>query len=198
MRKNYPLVIKKRLPYLIFLLVFQIGISQEVALRKGVIIDSVQVDDENNETFSLYLPTNFVTSKKWPVLYVFDMDGKGRQAMSMFKQAAEAKGYILASPDNINDTLSLSENMLRVGRAIDGVSRLLPIQNERLYVAGFAHGARFANITPLFLNKISADSFGWNSHLCAETETESAFSIPSSNCECFLLNLSGPAHAPST
>ncbi|AKA34182.1 alpha/beta hydrolase [Flagellimonas lutaonensis] len=154
MRKNYPLVIKKRLPYLIFLLVFQIGISQEVALRKGVIIDSVQVDDENNETFSLYLPTNFVTSKKWPVLYVFDMDGKGLQAMSMFKQAAEAKGYILASPDNINDTLSLSENMLRVGRAIDGVSRLLPIQNERLYVAGFAYGARFANITPLFLNKI--------------------------------------------
>ena len=154
MRKNYPLVIKKLLPYFLFLFVLQIGLSQEVVLRKGVIIDSVQVDDQNGETFSLYLPTNFATSKKWPVLFVFDMDGKGRQAMSMFKRAAEAKGYILASPDNINDTLPLSENMLKVGRAIDGVSRLLPIQNERLYVAGFSNGARFANIAPFFLKNL--------------------------------------------
>lgn len=147
-------MIKKHLPYVIFLFVLQIGLAQEVVLRKGAIIDSITVEGQPTETFSLYLPTNFVTSKKWPILYVFDMDGKGRQAMSMFKQAAEAKGYILASPDAINDTLSLSENMLRVGRAMDGVSRLLPLQNERSYVAGFSNGARFASITPLFINKI--------------------------------------------
>ncbi len=46
-------------------------------------------------------------------------------------------------------------------------------------------------------NRTSADSFGWYSHLCAETATESACSTPSSTCRWCRLRRSGPAHAAS-
>ncbi|UJH66764.1 alpha/beta hydrolase [Allomuricauda sp. SCSIO 65647] len=73
----------------------------------------------------------------------------------MFKNAAEQEGYILASPNHINDTISLSENMLRTGRTIESTVRILPVNTSRIYVAGFSNGGRFANITPFFLKNIN-------------------------------------------
>ena len=63
------------------------------------------LSDSISESFSLYLPTNFEVTKKWPVVFVFDSNGRGKQAVQMFMPAAEKNGYILAAPNNINDSL---------------------------------------------------------------------------------------------
>ncbi|MEM9000970.1 MAG: alpha/beta hydrolase [Bacteroidota bacterium] len=128
--------------------------AQEMRLAKGKIIDSLPVHDSIPETFSLYLPSTFDTSKKWPVVFVSDLKGQARQALAMFIQAAEKEGYVLAASNNLIDTVSLSDNMLATSRMIKKVTELLPIQKNRVYAAGFSGGGRFASLIPIFIKDI--------------------------------------------
>ena len=128
--------------------------AQQITLKKGVIIDSLSVRDSVAETFSLYLPTTFENGRAWPIVFVFDLEGKGKQAMSMFKQTADEKGYLLASSNHISDTVAMSKNILATSRMINTVVSILPIHKERIYVGGFSSGGRFSTIVPTFIKGI--------------------------------------------
>src|SRR5690606_14464532 len=105
--------------------------QEQMVLKKGEIIEAISVQDSTQNTFSLYLPTSFSTDKKWPLLMVFELEGKERQAMSMFVQAAERQGYVLAAP-KMRDTVSLTNNMIAVGKVLERVVGLLPIDLDRI------------------------------------------------------------------
>ncbi|NHF57912.1 alpha/beta hydrolase [Flavobacteriaceae bacterium TP-CH-4] len=141
-----------------FLLVLALGAAfsstAQLTLRKGIVIDSIQVNDTIPEDYALYIPKRFDVSKKWPVIFIFDMQGKGRQALGMFREAAEKQGYILAASNNIQDSLSIAKNILISGRLLSSVAALLPLDPNRLYAAGFAAGGRFASMVPTFVNDI--------------------------------------------
>ncbi|MDX1327119.1 MAG: alpha/beta hydrolase [Arenibacter sp.] len=145
----------RKLIILLFLGTVIGGNAQEITFKKGVVMDSISVKDSISETFSLYLPSSFELGKNWPILFVFDMEGKGKQALSMFRVAAEDQGYILAASDNLSDTLSTSQNIMIAGRLFNTVVNLLPIKKNRTYVGGFAQGGQFASVLPLFINGIS-------------------------------------------
>ena len=128
--------------------------SQQMRLKKGVVIDSMPVLDSIPESFSLFLPTKFENKGKWPLLVVFDPKGRGKQAVSFFSKHAEEQGYILVASNAIHDSLSLSENMVRTGRLLTKLEKLLPINAGRVYAAGFDNGARLANVAPLVFKSI--------------------------------------------
>ncbi|SDE04716.1 hypothetical protein SAMN05421636_10349 [Pricia antarctica] len=143
------------------LTVIALGISiscsaQQMTLKKGIVIDSlpVSINDTISETFSLYLPQKFEVSSTWPILFVFDMDGHGKQAMSLISAAAEEQGYILAASNNVRDTLPISDNILIANRMFNAVTRFLPIHKERIYVGGFSGGGRFSTLIPAFIKGI--------------------------------------------
>jgi hypothetical protein len=73
----------------LLLLIFfiQIGFAQELTLRKGTVMDSIPVNDSIAEYFSLYLPNDFSTDRNWPVIFVFDPEGRARAATQLFRQA---------------------------------------------------------------------------------------------------------------
>lgn len=130
------------------------GISQQISLKKGTVIDNISVNDSLSEAFTLYLPTTFDMSKKWPVIFVFDMKGRGKQAVGMFRRAAEKEGYILAASNSIRDSLELGKNILITSRLFNKVQSLLPIEKSRSYTAGFDGGARIASLVPVFIKDI--------------------------------------------
>lgn len=131
------------------------GNSQQMTLKKGIVIDSIPVKDSISESYSLFLPTSFEMDRNWPILLVFDMEGQGKRAVRMFQEAAEKQGYILAAPNNVNDSLSTSQNILVTGRMFNDIIRLLPIHKNRSYSAGFDSGARFASVLPIFVKGIA-------------------------------------------
>jgi|TARA_R110000744_G_scaffold204010_2_gene322902 hypothetical protein len=145
----------KKIILFLFLGAGLLGNSQQMTLKKGVVIDSIGVKDSISESFSLYIPTSFEMDKNWPILFVFDMEGRGRQAIRMFIGAAEKQGYILAASNNVNDTLTTSQNILITGRMFNDVIKMLPVQKNRIYSAGFDSGARFASVLPIFVKGIS-------------------------------------------
>lgn len=144
---------KNKLLLLVLSITF-FGSAQQITLKKGAIMDAIPVNDSISENFALYLPSSFETTKTWPILFVFDMKGRGKQALSMFREAADKQGYILAASNNINDTISLSKNILISGRMISAAYSLLPIKKERSYTGGFSSGARLASILPTFIKEI--------------------------------------------
>lgn len=141
---------------LLLLLTYTIcGTAQELRLKKGIIINAVAINDSISESFALYLPTNFEVSKKWPIVFVFDLEGHGKQALSMFRTAAEEEGYILAASNNVNDSLSISKNILITSRMMNSLYSILPIQKNRSYTAGFSSGARMASLIPTFIKSVN-------------------------------------------
>ncbi len=130
--------------------------AQQMTLKKGMVIDSlpVSVSDTISETFSLYLPKTFEVSKAWPVLFVFDMKGHGKQALNMMSLAAEQQGYILAASNNVRDTLPIAENIIIANRMLNAVVGFLPIHKNRIYCGGFSGGGRFSSLIPTFIKGI--------------------------------------------
>ncbi|QCX00844.1 alpha/beta hydrolase [Aggregatimonas sangjinii] len=149
-----------------FLLVFAlfgtlVASAQTLTLTKGKLIDSLIVKDSVPGTFALYLPTTFDTSKEWPIVFVFDMKGRAKQTISMLLQAAETEGYLLAGSNNVNDSLSITKNVLVSSRMMNQVVSMLPIDKNQIYAAGFAGGGRFASVLPTFIKGITGVlSFG--------------------------------------
>ncbi|HET8736673.1 MAG TPA: alpha/beta hydrolase [Pricia sp.] len=130
--------------------------AQQITLKKGIVIDSlpVSISDTISETFSLYLPKKFEVSKPWPILFVFDMKGQGRQALNLLSEAAEEQGYILASSNHVRDTLPITDNVIIANRVFNAVLGFLPIHKDRIYMGGFSGGGRFATLIPTFINGI--------------------------------------------
>jgi len=148
---------KRVLFLLLFVGLAYTGISQtrQAVFKKGRIIDSIRINDSISETYKLYLPKKFNGSGTWPIIFVFDMYGKNSQAMNIFKTAADEQGYLLASSNDISDTISISKNVLITSRMFREVATLFPINNNRIYTAGFSSGAKFAAIVPSFIKEVN-------------------------------------------
>ena len=149
------LFVMKKLLFVLAIMVVATTSAQKLTLAKGKIQDNVMVNDSIAESFALYLPKDFDVAKKWPVVFVLDMQGRGRQAVSILAPSAENEGYIVASSNNVNDSLSLSKNILVAHRMMNLVAQVLPVDSNRIYTAGFAGGARLASTVPAFIAKIS-------------------------------------------
>lgn len=145
----------KKILILALLLSTAINYSQELRLLKGAVTEGLVVNDSLKETYSIYLPTSFELSRPWPVLFVLDMKGTGKQSIAMLANAAEEEGYILATSNNLNDSLSIAQNVLIANRMFNAVYSAIPIAKNRNYTAGFGSGARFGSILPTFIKEIA-------------------------------------------
>ncbi|MEM8507730.1 MAG: alpha/beta hydrolase [Bacteroidota bacterium] len=128
--------------------------GQELRIKKGVVVDSLEVNDSINQTISLYLPRKFELSGKWPLLMVFNMQGQAKQEVSKYVTVADSLGYVVAASNAIHDSVTLTKNVLRTKRMLDRISSLLPIHKSRVYTAGIEAGGRFANLVPVFIKDI--------------------------------------------
>ena len=145
----------KKLLFVLTFCVSFLSTAQQLTLRKGAIMRSIAVNDTVPEDFALFLPTKFDASKTWPVIFVYDMQGRGEMVLRMLSGAAERNNYILAASNNVNDSLSLTKNVLISKRMFNTVFALFKIQKERIYTAGFDGGARIASVMPTFMNQIA-------------------------------------------
>ncbi|TAI49458.1 alpha/beta hydrolase [Flagellimonas allohymeniacidonis] len=144
---------KKIAPLLSIVFTVYLGFGQQMVLPKGKVIDSLKIHDSIPGTYSLYLPKNFETSKKWPLLFVFDFDGEPECLTASFVPAVEEEGYVLATLA-LSDTVSLTNNMIKTGKALERVAKTLPINTSRIYTSGKNSGARYASLTPIFLKGV--------------------------------------------
>ena len=147
---------KQQLLFLLLIGVITTGTlrAQDLKLKKGIITDSIGINDSIAESFAVYLPTKFNNKGKWPVIFLLDLKGSSKQALRLFSAAAERQNYILAASNNLSDSLSISQNILIANRMFNAVSTLFPIHNDRFYTAGFQEGGKVASLAPTFVKQI--------------------------------------------
>ncbi len=140
---------------LIFFLFLSLQLSaQEFSVQKGVVVDGFKVSDTLEESYALYLPTSYQNGKAWPVIYVFDGEGRGKTAAQLFRPAAEEQGYIIVSSNNTFKQNTLEENILIASRLLQQSTQVLPIDTSQVFTAGSMAGAKAATSLPLIFPDI--------------------------------------------
>jgi dienelactone hydrolase len=110
---------------------------------RGALVEHVSCPTDPSQTYTLYLPTKYEPTRKWPLLLVFDPGGRAARAAEVFREAAERFGWIVAASENSRNgpwepTLRAINAMwpaLLGGYAVD---------ERRVYAAGHSGGATVA------------------------------------------------------
>ncbi|HEY9184892.1 MAG TPA: hypothetical protein VIM94_06190 [Salegentibacter sp.] len=142
------------LGFLIGILSFGQIWSQEARIAKGVVVDTLQVQDSISETYSIYIPKDFENGETWPVLVIFDPLGRGRLTTQLFRSIAENQGYIIAASNEVLNKTSLQTNLQVANRLIARLLYSIPVNPELVYVGGIQEGAQLASATPLIYDDI--------------------------------------------
>lgn len=129
----------------------------QVPLRKfeaptpGRITERVVCQNNSDQTYALYLPSNYSYSQKWPLVAAFDPGARGKLPVEHFKEAAERYGFIVCGSNN-----SRNGPMPPTGEAakamLGDVAARFSIDDKRVYLAGFSVGARAATALAMFFN----------------------------------------------
>ncbi len=119
----------------------------------GIVYDSVRTILDQNESYSIYLPSNYNTNKPWPIIYIFDPLARGKHAINMFKPAAEKHGYIIVCSNNAKN--GSWEPIFKSADALfaETFDRLF-LDPSRVYTAGFSGGARAAVAVAVLTGKV--------------------------------------------
>src|ERR1700681_545424 len=117
-------------------------------LVAGQVIEKVLCAGLLGQSYALYLPSNYTPSKRWPILYAFDPGGRGRIPVTLYKDAAEKHGYIVAGSNNSQNFTNEPPE-----RSIFAIWRdrhqRFSLDEHRTYTTGFSGGARTATMVAL-------------------------------------------------
>ena len=114
------------------------------AFPKGEIVDPVTTLADSEETYALYLPSNYTSERRRPVLLVFDPRSRGKAAADLFRAAAETYGWVVVSSNNTASDGPMEPNTRAVNALLSEVEHRFASDLQRVYLAGFSGTARVA------------------------------------------------------
>jgi tetratricopeptide (TPR) repeat protein len=112
-------------------------------LLAGVVISKVVCSAHAEQSYALYLPSNYTPGRRWPIVFVFDPLARGDVPVKLMKDAAERYGYIVAGSNNSQNGPWKVEIEAAQAMSADTQGRLA-VDTRRVYFAGLSGGARFA------------------------------------------------------
>ncbi|MTI22471.1 hypothetical protein E1176_15670 [Fulvivirga sp. RKSG066] len=129
---------------LFILALLAIQSTRAQSLPRGEIIDSVFCDEYPEQSYALYLPTKYDSSRSYPLIIIFDPAARGILPVRKFQPAAEELGYILIGSNNSkNGSWDLA---FEAGEAMFNDAMLkYKIDPKRIYTSGFSGGSRVAS-----------------------------------------------------
>jgi len=95
-------------------------------------------------TYAYYLPANYDAAKRWPIVYVFDPGKRGPLAAELFREAAEANGWIVVSSNDTSSAADWRPNSKAINAMWPDTQRRFSVDTKRIYAAGMSGGAIMA------------------------------------------------------
>ncbi|MCP4120145.1 MAG: hypothetical protein GY751_00135 [Bacteroidetes bacterium] len=131
-----------------------ISTSNAQDFPSGKIIDTVQCREDPTQSYALYLPSSFDSTRSWPVMFIFDPAARGSLPLKTFMRSAEQFGYILACSNNSRN--GPREIVMNAAAAMmQDIRSGYPVNEDRLYTSGFSGGSRAALSIAVTSNKIA-------------------------------------------
>lgn len=113
--------------------------------KRGNIIEKVNCFSDTNMLFSMYLPSGFDSTKKYPVVFAFDAEGRALFSMKKLYKVAEKYNYIIVVSYNFRNRLPQESNDHISQTLLNDIPLMLPIDKKRIYLSGFSGGSRYAS-----------------------------------------------------
>lgn len=127
--------------------------AQPDRLEKGIVIDTIWIDKNPGESFSIYFPNHYEPEKPSPAIFIFEPMARGKIGIQPFILAAEQYGYVLiCSNDSKNGPYEL--NFAVANNLFSKAFSMLQIDQKRVYTAGFSGGGRLASTIAIQSDKI--------------------------------------------
>ena len=118
--------------------------ADTATFHPGIIYDSVNCFRYPGESYALYLPKNYIATKKFPVVFFFDAHARGWLPVKRYKPLADSFNFILvASNESKNGQAAQKRNQI-IYHFMQDVEQRFSIDPERIYTGGFSGGARVA------------------------------------------------------
>lgn len=124
------------------------GVAEEapsvVEIGPGKLADPVVCATAPELSYALYLPSGYQADRPWPVLFLFDAEGRGALLAERFRRGADRWGFALvASNDAARDTpWEINQRVVRI--LLADAFRHVTIDSSRLHFGGFGGTARLA------------------------------------------------------
>ena len=111
----------------------------------GKVTDPVTCSTNQEMSFAVYLPSNYSTEKKYPVIAFFDPHASGKLPVEKYKELAEKYGYIIACSNNSQNGM-MGDKLTQIYTAfLNDLKNRFSIDEKRFYLGGFSGGARVAS-----------------------------------------------------
>jgi len=110
----------------------------------GKIKDAVTCDSDVSLSYCLYLPADYSSGKKFPVIFIFDAHGEGNLPVNKYKSLAEEFGIVLAASNNSKNGLPYDAIQRIASAMIVDAQKKLTLDSARRFTMGFSGGARVA------------------------------------------------------
>ena len=136
-------------------------------IAKGKIVDGIAAESDPTQTYAVYLPTTYDPARTHPLLLIFDPRSRGVMAAEIFREAAEERGWILASSNNTMSDGPWEPNVRAVNAMWPDVMSRFAVDPGRVYAAGFSGGAILAWVVALDSDRL-AGIIGVGGHLPQE------------------------------
>ena len=111
------------------------------AQERGKLVENVAARKDPKQTYTLYLPSTYDASMRYPVLLIFDPRGRGTRAAEIFQKGAEEFGWVLISSNQTASDGPVEPNERAINALLPEVSRY---NASRIYAAGFSGTAILA------------------------------------------------------
>jgi tetratricopeptide (TPR) repeat protein len=115
-----------------------------VEIGPGKLADPVVCATAPELSYALYLPVGYDAETTWPVVFLFDAEGRGAGLAERYRRGADRFGFALvASNDVARDTpWEINQRVVRI--LLADAFRHVAIDSSRLHFAGFGGTARLA------------------------------------------------------
>jgi dienelactone hydrolase len=117
-------------------------------LAAGQLIETVICEGDPEQSYALYLPSNYTTTRRWPIVYAFDPGGHGNRPVELYKDIAEKYGFVIAGSNNSRN-FSGDDSKRSMSAIWQDTHSRLTLDEHRIYTTGFSGGARVAGAMAL-------------------------------------------------
>ena len=141
--------------------------------QPGRVNEQIVCKNRPDQSYALYLPSNYSPNRKWALLAALDPVARGNVPVERFKDAAEQYGYIVCGSNNSRNGPLQPAAEAAQAMLVDVTARFA-IDDKRVYLAGFSGGARAATAIAVWLKEHVAGVIGCGAGLAAGIEPSSA------------------------
>lgn len=104
--------------------------------------------------YAYYLPDNYDSTKKYPVIFFFDSHAKGSFPIEKYKKITSQYNYITVGSNNSKNGLPQQEYSQIISSTFKDVISKFQIDTARIYAMGFSGGARIAILSAYETGKV--------------------------------------------